>query len=121
MSRILLVEDDDNNAYVVSTRLGRLGYEVVVARDGEAGLAQARSLRPDLVIMDLSLPVLDGWEAMRRLRAEPETAAIPIMVLSAHAMPEERRHALEAGADDFETKPVRIAELARKIETLLKR
>ena len=121
MSRILLIEDDDNNAYVVSARLGRLGYEVAVAGDGEAGVARARALRPDLVIMDLSLPVLNGWEAMRRLRTQGETARIPILVLSAHAMPEERARALASGADDFETKPVRIAELARKIETLLKR
>lgn len=121
MSRILFVEDDDNNIYLVSTRLRRLGHDVVVARDGLEGLAQARELKPDLVLMDLSLPGLDGWEATRRLKTSPETAGIPIIVLSAHAMPEVRTQALDAGADAFETKPVRMTELTRKIKAILAR
>ena len=119
MSRILFVEDDDNNVYLVRTRLSRMGHEVVVARDGAEGLAQARALMPDLVIMDLSLPGIDGWEATRRLKSAPETAGIPIIVLSAHAMPGVEAQALEAGADDYQAKPVRMAELTSKIEKAL--
>ncbi len=119
MSQVLIVEDDDNNVFVMRTRLRRMGHEVTVARNGEEGVAQARALKPDLVLMDLSLPVLDGWEATRLLKSAPETAAIPIIVLSAHAMPGVKERALEVGADEFETKPVRMAELTRKIEMAL--
>ena len=119
MSRILFVEDDDNNIYLMRTRLSRMGHEVLVARDGADGVAQARASRPDLVLMDLSLPVLDGFEATRQLKAEPETAGIPVIVLSAHAMPGFRTQALEAGADDYQTKPVRMEELTGKIEKAL--
>ena len=119
MSRILVVEDDDNNAFMISTRLRRLGHEVVVAKDGKDGVTQARAAKPDLVLMDLSLPVLDGWEATRQLKSAPDTAGIPVIVLSAHAMPGDRERALDSGADDFETKPVRMEELSRKIEKAL--
>ncbi len=119
MSKILIVEDDDNNIYVLRTRLSRQGHEVAVARDGKEGVAQARALAPELILMDLSLPVMDGWEATRILKSAPETAAIPIIMLSAHAMPGVRERALEFGAEDFETKPLRMAELNAKIERVL--
>lgn len=119
MSKILIVEDDDNNIFVLQTRLKRLGHEVAVARDGEDGVAQARALAPDLILMDISLPAMDGWEATRTLKAASETAAIPIIMLSAHAMPGVRERALELGAEDFETKPLRMAELNLKIERIL--
>ena len=119
MSKILIVEDDDNSIFVIRTRVSRMGHEVAIARNGEDGIAQARAFKPDLILMDLSLPVMDGWEATRRLKSAPDTAAIPIIVLSAHAMPGIKEQALENGADDFETKPVRMVELALKIEKAL--
>jgi two-component system, cell cycle response regulator DivK len=119
VSKILIVEDDDNNVFVMRTRLSRMGHEVAVAENGEDGVAQARAVRPDLILMDLSLPVMDGWEAMRQLKSAPETAAIPIIVLSAHAMPGVKERALDLGADDFETKPVRMEKLTVKIEKAL--
>ncbi len=121
MSKILIVEDDDNNVFMMRTRLNRMGHAVAVAVNGEECVAQVGTVRPDLILMDLSLPVMDGWEAMRQLKAAPETAAIPIIVLSAHAMPGVRERVLEIGADDFETKPVRMAELTGKIEKALAR
>src|SRR5438128_269178 len=104
--KILYVEDNDDNIFVVYRRLGGWGHTVLIARDGREGLAMARSERPDLILMDLSLPVLDGWEATRRLKAAPDTKAIPIIALSAHAMAGDRERALDAGCDDFDTKPI---------------
>lgn len=119
MAKILLVEDNEMNRDMLSRRLERRGYEVVIALDGESGLALAASEAPDLVLMDMSLPVLDGWEATRRLKASPETAAIPVIALTAHAMSSDRDRALQAGCDDYDTKPVELPRLLEKIEALL--
>jgi len=118
--KILYVEDNEDNVYVLKNRLARLGHSVVVAGDGERGIALALSEKPDLILMDLSLPVLDGWEATRRLKAEPATQAIPVIALSAHAMTGDREKALECGCDDFDTKPVDFARLRSKIDALVK-
>jgi len=117
--RILYVEDNEDNIYVLVNRLGRAGFAVLVARDGEQGVAMAASEHPDLVLMDLSLPVLDGWEATRRIKADPATRRIPILALSAHAMAGDRAKALDAGCEDYDTKPVDFARLRAKIEALL--
>lgn len=119
MPTILYVEDNDDNVFMLKRRLERHGFEVVVAVDGSAGLAMARTVRPDLVIMDLSLPVLDGWEATRQLKADPSTMAIPVIALSAHAMGAERAGALDAGCDDYDSKPVDMKRLLVKIHGLL--
>ena len=119
MPTILYVEDNEDNVYMLTRRLERAGFEVVVASDGEQGVALARAERPDLILMDLSLPVLDGWEATRRLKAADETRAIPIIALSAHAMPGDREKALEAGCDDYDAKPVKLPGLLAKIRALL--
>ncbi len=119
MTKILYVEDNDDNIYMLQTRLTRRGYEVLVATDGEQGVAAARQQEPSLILMDLSLPVLDGWEAIRQLKAAPDTRAIPIIALTAHAMPGDRERALEAGCDDFDTKPVELPRLLEKIQALL--
>ena len=119
--KILYVEDNDDNVYVVKSRLTRAGYTVLVAVDGQQGVDMALAERPDLILMDLSLPVLDGWEATRRLKAAPETKAIPVIALSAHAMAGDREKALAAGCDDYDTKPVELARLRAKIDTLLPR
>jgi two-component system cell cycle response regulator DivK len=119
MPKILYVEDNEDNVYMLVRRLTRQGFEVVVAPDGEQGVAMARSEHPDLIVMDLNMPVLDGWEATRRLKGAPETEAIPIIALSAHAMSGDRERALEAGCDDYDTKPVRMDSLMTKIRTLL--
>jgi CheY-like chemotaxis protein len=119
MARILLVEDNEMNRDMLSRRLERRGYEVIVAVDGEEGVARARSEAPDLVIMDMSLPVLDGWEATRRLKAEPKTASIPVIALTAHVMSGDRERALEVGCDDFDTKPIELDRLLSKVEALL--
>ncbi len=121
MTRILLVEDNEMNLDMLSRRLQRKGYEVLIAMDGEAGVAMAASERPDLILMDMSLPVLDGWEATRRLRGMPGTAAIPIIALTSHAMAGDREKAMAAGCDDYDTKPVDFERLLRKIELLLRR
>jgi CheY-like chemotaxis protein len=121
MTRILLVEDNEMNRDMLSRRLVKRGYEVVVAVDGQEGVEKARSEAPALVLMDMSLPVLDGWEATRALRAEPATRAIPIIALTAHAMAGDREKALAAGCDDFDTKPIELERLLGKIETLLAR
>ncbi|WP_253609988.1 MULTISPECIES: response regulator [unclassified Bradyrhizobium] len=120
MVKILYIEDNEDNIYMVSRRLRRKGYEVVVARDGAEGLARAKSQLPDLILMDLGLPVIDGWEVTRRLRAAPETATVPIVALSAHAMPEDRERALASGCDDFVTKPTNFPHLLDRIEALVK-
>src|SRR3954447_16970411 len=116
--KILYVEDNDDNIYMLRTRLTRAGYTVVIATDGAQGVAMAASERPDLVLLDLSLPVLDGWEAARRIKAAPETRAIPIIALTAHVMPGDREKALAAGCDDFDTKPVELERLLGKIRAL---
>jgi two-component system cell cycle response regulator DivK len=119
VTKILYVEDNDDNVYMLRGRLTRAGFTVVVAGDGEQGVAMATSEPPALILMDLSLPVLDGWEATRRLKATAETATIPVIALSAHAMEGERARALAAGCDDFDTKPVDFARLLEKIRALL--
>lgn len=119
MPKILYVEDNEDNVYMLTRRLRRHGFEVMTAADGEQGVAVARREHPDLIVMDLNMPVLDGWEATRRLKSAPETEAIPIIALSAHAMTGDRERALEAGCDDYDTKPVRIDSLMSKIRTLL--
>ena len=119
MTRILYVEDNEDNVYMLTRRLERAGFEVVVAFDGEQGVAAARAKRPDLILMDLSLPVLDGWEATRRLKSAEDTRAIPVIALSAHAMPGDREKALEAGCDDYDSKPINMPSLLAKIRALL--
>ncbi len=117
--KILYVEDNDDNIYMLKSRLTRAGHTVLVATDGAQGVAMAASERPDLVLMDLSLPVLDGWEAARRIKAAPETSGIPIIALTAHAMAGDQEKALAAGCDDFDTKPVELSRLLGKIRALL--
>ena len=117
--KILYVEDNDDNVYVLRNRLGRLGFEVVIASDGEEGVRMAASERPDLILMDLSLPLIDGWEATRRLKADPHVAGIPVLALSSHAMAGDRERALAAGCDEYETKPIDFARLLAKIRALL--
>jgi two-component system cell cycle response regulator DivK len=119
MTRILLVEDSEMNWDMLSRRLRRRGYEVIVATDGQQGVDTARSEAPDLILMDMSLPVLDGWEATRQIRAMPETQAIPIIALTAHAMRGDREQALAAGCDDYDTKPIEFTRLLQKMQTLL--
>ena len=119
MPKILVVEDNEMNRDMLSRRLQRRGYEVIVAVDGGEGLALAQSQRPDLILMDMSLPVVDGWQATRRLKAAPETRSIPIIALTAHAMATDRDRAVEAGCDDYDTKPVELPRLLEKIEALL--
>ena len=120
MTKILLVEDDEMNRDMLTRRLQRRGYEVSIAVDGEQGVTAAQTQSPDLILMDMSLPVLDGWEATRRLKAAPETKAIPVIALTAHAMSGDRDKAIAAGCDDFETKPVEFDNLLAKMEALLK-
>ncbi len=119
MSKLLLVEDNEMNWDMLSRRLQRRGYEVVIAVDGEAGVNMARSENPDLVLMDMGLPVLTGWEATRQLKAAPETGSIPILALTAHAGSGDRDQALQAGCDDYDTKPIEFSRLLEKIEFLL--
>jgi two-component system, cell cycle response regulator DivK len=119
MPKILLVEDNEMNRDMLSRRLQKRGYEVVIAEDGEQGVRLAQSEAPALVLMDMSLPVLDGWEATRQLKADPVTRSIPVIALTAHAMAGDRERALETGADDFDTKPVELTRLLEKIEALL--
>ncbi len=119
MTKILYVEDNEDNVYMLSRRLGRSGYEIVVAGDGAQGIEMARAESPALILMDLNLPVLDGWEATRRLKADPATEAIPVIALSAHAMAGDREKALAAGCDDFDTKPIELSRLLGKIAALL--
>jgi two-component system, cell cycle response regulator DivK len=120
MSRILLVEDNEMNRDMLSRRLVRNGYEVFYAIDGQQGVNMALSERPDLILMDMSLPVIDGWEATRRLKANDATRRIPVIALTAHAMAGDREKAMEAGCDDYDTKPVEISRLVGKIVSLLK-
>ena len=119
MPTILLVEDNELNRDMLSRRLIRRGYEVVSAQDGQTGVEMARSSAPDLILMDMSLPVLDGWEATRRLKADPATHDIPVIALTAHAMSSDRARAIEAGCDDYDTKPIELPRLLEKITMLL--
>lgn len=120
MTRILYVEDNDDNVYMLKMRLELLdGFEVLVAENGQAGCETATAELPDLIVMDLDLPVVDGWEATRRLKANPRTSAIPVIALTAHAMAGSREKALAAGCDDFDTKPVDLDRLIKKIDRLL--
>ena len=117
--RILYVEDNDDNIYVLKNRLTRAGFTILVARDGAEGVAMATAERPDLILMDLSLPVMNGWDATRQLKSAPETRDIPVVALTSHAMVGEREKALAAGCDDFDTKPVELPRLLEKIRALL--
>jgi CheY-like chemotaxis protein len=117
--KILYVEDNEDNVYMLRKRLSRAGFAVLVAVDGAEGVAAAMAEKPDLILMDLSLPVIDGWEATRLLKAAEETKNIPVIALTAHAMSGDRQKALEAGCDDFDTKPVDLARLLAKIGALL--
>jgi CheY-like chemotaxis protein len=119
MAKILLVEDNEMNRDMLSRRLIRKGYVLVMAEDGQQGLMMAKSESPELILLDMSLPVMDGWEAARQLKAAPETKAIPVIALTAHAMSGDREKAIEAGCDDYDTKPVEFARLLQKIEALL--
>lgn len=119
MPRLLLVEDNDMNRDMLSRRLQRKGHEVLMAADGMQGILMAESETPDLILLDMSLPVIDGWEAARRLKASPSTSGVPIIALTAHAMAGDREKTLEAGCDDYDTKPIEFARLLDKINALL--
>ena len=119
MHKILLVEDNEMNRDMLSRRLERKGYQVAIAVDGQSGVELAAAELPDLVLMDMSLPVLDGWEATRRLKADPATAHLPVIALTAHAMSGDREKAIAAGCDDYDTKPIELPRLLGKIEALL--
>lgn len=121
MAKILLVEDNELNRDMLSRRLIRKGYDVVIAIDGAQGLALARSEAPDLILMDMSLPVISGWDITKTLKADAQTVSIPIIALTAHAMSTDRDHAIQAGCDDYDTKPIELSRLLEKIETLLSR
>jgi CheY-like chemotaxis protein len=121
MAKILLVEDNEMNRDMLSRRLERKGYTVVIAIDGQQGVDMTYSETPDLILMDMSLPVIDGWEATRRLKADEKTKGIPVIALTAHAMSGDREKALEAGSDEYDTKPVELPRLLAKIEALLGR
>jgi CheY-like chemotaxis protein len=120
MSRILIVEDNEMNRDMLSRRLARRGYQVILAMDGRRGLAAARSEAPDLILMDMSLPEIDGWEVARQLKSDDTTRGIPVIALTAHAMTSDRQKALEAGCDDYDTKPVEFQRLLTKIQTMLR-
>jgi CheY-like chemotaxis protein len=119
MAKILYVEDNEDNIFMLTNRLERKGYEIIVAKDGAQGVKMTRSESPNLILMDLGLPVLDGWEAIRQLKTASETSAIPIIALTAHAMAADRERAFDAGCDDFDTKPVDLPRLLQKIQRLL--
>jgi len=118
MAKILIVEDNEMNLDMLSRRLARHGYDLITAVDGEQAVALAQSEMPDLILMDLSLPVLDGWEATRRIKTMPNTRSIPIIALTAHAMAGDQQKAMRAGADDYDTKPIDFKRLVAKIEAL---
>lgn len=121
MKKILLVEDNEMNRDMLSRRLARKGYEVSIAVDGQQGVEMAQSTAPDVILMDMSLPVLDGWEATRQLKNSDATRHIPVIALTAHAMSGDRERALEAGCDDYDTKPIELPRLLEKIESMLNR
>lgn len=117
--KILLVEDNEMNRDMLSRRLSRAGYEIAMAVNGQEGIDLAASFAPDLILMDMSLPVIDGWEATRRIKSDPATASIPVIALTAHAMVQDKERATAAGCDDFDTKPVDLVRLLGKIQALL--
>jgi len=117
--KILYVEDNDDNIYMLENRLKRAGFTVMIARDGAQGVAMAAAELPDLILMDLGLPVLDGWEATRRIKAAPQTKHIPVIALTANAMTGDKEKAIAAGCDDFDTKPVELPRLLGKIQALV--
>jgi two-component system cell cycle response regulator DivK len=119
MAKVLLVEDNEMNRDMLSRRLARRGFEVVMAVDGEQGVQMAKEERPDLILMDMSLPVLDGWGATRQIKADSSTQSIPLIALTAHAMAGDRDKALQAGCDDYDTKPIELPRLLSKMERLL--
>jgi len=119
MPKILLVEDNEMNRDMLSRRLMRKGYDVVIAEDGQSGVDMAISENPDLILMDMSLPVIDGWEATRQIKKSAKTDSIPVIALTAHAMAADREKAMQAGCDDYDTKPVELPRLLDKIERLL--
>ena len=119
MPKVLLVEDNEMNRDMLSRRLTRNGYDVVIAVNGQEGVDMATSEKPDLILMDMSLPVLDGWEATRKLKADPTTAAIPVIALTAHAMESDREKAMAAGCDDFDTKPIELPRLLEKMKAFV--
>ena len=119
MSRILLVEDNEMNRDMLSRRLQRRGYEVLIAVDGQMGIDMAKANKPDLILMDMSLPVMDGWEATRALKVNASTRNIPVIALTAHAMSTDRDKAIEAGCDDYDTKPIELTRLLGKMEALI--
>jgi two-component system cell cycle response regulator DivK len=119
MTKVLLVEDNDMNRDMLSRRLSRRGFQVIFAVDGQQGVDLARSERPDIILMDMSLPVIDGWEATRRVKADDTTRSVPVIGLTAHAMSGDREKAIAAGCDDYDTKPVELERLIGKIEKLL--
>ncbi len=119
MTKILLVEDNEMNRDMLSRRLIRRGYNVVMAFDGEQGVAMAQAEMPDVILMDMSLPVIDGWEATRRVKANESTRAIPVIALTAHAMSDDQAKAMDAGCDEYDTKPVDLERLLAKIQTVL--
>jgi CheY-like chemotaxis protein len=119
MPKLLLVEDNELNRDMLSRRLQRKGYEMVIATDGQQGVQVAQEQHPDLILMDMSLPVIDGWEATRLLKADASTQSIPVVALTAHAMAGDREKAIEAGCDDYDTKPIELPRLLEKIEALL--
>ena len=121
MAKILLVEDNELNRDMLSRRLARKGHDVAIAVDGREGVAKARDERPEIILMDISLPELDGWEATRLLRADAATASIPVIALTAHAMESDRTRSIEAGCDDYDTKPIELQRLLDKIDALLAR
>ena len=118
-ARILLVEDNEMNRDMLSRRLTRKGFTVTMAVDGAQGLEMASETHPDLILLDMSLPVIDGWEAARRLKANPDVSGIPIIALTAHAMSDDRHRAIEAGCDEYDTKPIEFTRLILKMESLL--
>lgn len=121
MTKILLVEDNEMNRDMLSRRLSRKGYEIVMAVDGSQAVEMAEAEKPDVILMDMSLPVIDGWEATRRIKAQPALQAIPVIALTAHAMAGDREKAIEAGCDEYDTKPIELPRLLEKIEGQLKR
>ena len=121
MAKILLVEDNEMNRDMLSRRLQRKGYEILIATDGEEAVTETQTHQPDLVLMDMNLPVKDGWTAVREIKDDPETSSIPVIALTAHAMSGDKERALDAGCDDYETKPVEFARLLKRIEMLLNR
>jgi len=121
MAKVLIVEDNEMNRDMLSRRLARKGYEVVMAIDGRGGVEMASREQPDIILMDMSLPVMDGWDATRQIKTSPDTQAIPVIALTAHAMANDRERALAAGCDDYDTKPVELPRLLDKMERLLNR